>query len=80
MVGPLVICVMSRDAPVRFFTGYRRADYIWISNFIKYRIILDIAFNLYRLPVNTEVNKHIRISPGWNAFENRKSFNSHKEC
>ena len=44
MVGPLVICVVFRDAPVRFFTGYRRGD-IRISNFIKYRIILDTVYS-----------------------------------
>ena len=64
MVGPLVICVVFRDAPVQFFTGYRRADYIRISNFIEYRIILDII--LQPIPVACkEVDKHIRISPGW---------------
>ena len=49
MVGPLVICVVFRDAPIQFLPDIERGDYIRISNFIKYRKILDVA--LQPIPV-----------------------------
>ena len=58
MVGPLVICVVFMDAPVRFFTGYRTEK----------RLYPDIKFHQvpnntgYRLPVYKEVNKNMHIS------------------
>ena len=63
MVGLLVICVVFRDAPVQFFTGYRRGD-IRISNFIKYRIILDTATDTGYLLIKRLINIYAYLLDG----------------